>query len=79
MGLLAYYLLHLIREFYMAGEIDRLQQSDVLAFAKAFPDRAFVFTNAKSTRSVSDRIFNKNEEAHNHCWSETSSSHSMPL
>ena len=35
MGLLAYNLLHLVREFYMVGEIDRLQRSDVLAFAGA--------------------------------------------
>ena len=33
LGLLAYNLLHLVREFYMVGEIDRLQRSDVLAFA----------------------------------------------
>ncbi len=33
MGLLAYNLLHLVREFYMVGEIDRLQRSDVPAFA----------------------------------------------
>ena len=36
-GLLAYNLLYLVREFYLVGEIDRLQRSDVLAFAKAFP------------------------------------------